>query len=384
MHGHTTTKKTFKSLPWGAPAPHFNAPTPTRNRFAFSSLGGRFIALAFVENPADPATARLLDNLIARDIPVNDAQYCLFAVVPDAAAADNPRLRRAFIRDRVFIDTDRAIARAYGAHDPASGEVFEHWLIIDPDMRIMAAGRLNVLHRIADELQATPPAETHAGCTRPAPILVMPRILEPDFCDHLVQLYRAGQPRQSGTMVERGGRTVGEVDPGFKRRYDYHIDDPRVRAAFNWRLRRRLFPQIEKAFNFRPTHIERYIVACYRSQDTGFFKPHRDNTTKGTAHRRFAVTIHLNDDFEGGGLCFPEFGQQIYNPPKGGAVVFGCSLLHEARPVIRGERFCTLPFLYDDTGAAIRRENAAFLGEEPGGAYRPPLGAGPERAERVD
>ena len=53
-------------------------------------------------------------------------------------------------------------------------------------------------------------------------------------------------------------------------------------------------------------------------------------------HRRFAVTLNLNDGFEGGELWFQEFGPRRYRPPPGGAAVFSCSLLHEARPVTAG------------------------------------------------
>lgn len=86
------------------------------------------------------------------------------------------------------------------------------------------------------------------------------------------------------------------------------------------------------------------------------------NTTKGTAHRRFAVSLVLNaESFEGGFLRFPEFGRQLYAPPTGGAVVFSCSLLHEATPVTRGTRFVFLPFLYDDAAAAIRQQNLQYI-----------------------
>ena len=91
---------------------------------------------------------------------------------------------------------------------------------------------------------------------------------------------------------------------------------------------------------------------------------HRDNTTKGTSHRRFAVTINLNAaEYEGGELWFPEYGKRLYKPATGSAVVFSCSLLHEARPVTKGIRFALLPFLYDDAAAAIRRANSEFVSE---------------------
>jgi predicted 2-oxoglutarate/Fe(II)-dependent dioxygenase YbiX len=105
--------------------------------------------------------------------------------------------------------------------------------------------------------------------------------------------------------------------------------------------------------------MERYIVSCYDADEEAHFKPHRDNTTKGTAHRRFAVTINLNaEEYDGGDLRFPEYRPVgSYRAPTGGAVVFSCSLLHEAMPVTRGKRYAFLPFLYDDAAAAIRLEN---------------------------
>ncbi|MBW8879886.1 MAG: 2OG-Fe(II) oxygenase, partial [Asticcacaulis sp.] len=83
--------------------------------------------------------------------------------------------------------------------------------------------------------------------------------------------------------------------------------------------------------------------------------------TKGTAHRRFAVSINLNNDFEGGELSFPEYGPRGFKPPVGGAVVFACALLHAVSPVTRGRRYAFLPFLYDDAAAAIREANNGFL-----------------------
>ena len=58
--------------------------------------------------------------------------------------------------------------------------------------------------------------------------------------------------------------------------------------------------------------MERYIVCCYDAEEEAHFRAHRDNTTRGTAHRRFAVSINLNDDFEGGEVSFPEYGPQEF------------------------------------------------------------------------
>ena len=163
-------------------------------------------------------------------------------------------------------------------------------------------------------------------------------------------------------MREVDGKTVVVHDYGHKRRRDQEIADERLQNACMYRIHDRLVPEIHKAFQFRATRIERYIVACYDSSSGGHFHAHRDNTTKGTAHRRFAVSLNLNTgEYEGGMLRFPEFGQQLYLPPAGGAVVFSCSLLHNATPVTSGVRYAFLPFLYDDEAARIRQENLKYL-----------------------
>ena len=99
-------------------------------------------------------------------------------------------------------------------------------------------------------------------------------------------------------------------------------------------------------------------MARYAAEDGGFFSAHRDDVTPATAHRKFAVPLNLNaEDYDGGDLRFPEFGPRTYRPPTGGARVVCCSLLHEATPVTKGERFVFVPFLYDEEGARIRQRN---------------------------
>jgi predicted 2-oxoglutarate/Fe(II)-dependent dioxygenase YbiX len=166
-------------------------------------------------------------------------------------------------------------------------------------------------------------------------------------------------------MVEQEGRTTLAFDPNRKRRADCVLDDERLRVDCRARILRRLAPEIAKAFQFRVTRMERDIVACYTAEEAGWFGAHRDNTTAGTAHRRFAVTLNLNaEDYEGGDLRFPEFGARSYRAPTGGAAVFSCSLLHEALPVTRGERFAFLPFLYDEAAAELRERNNRHLGAD--------------------
>ncbi|TPG46954.1 2OG-Fe(II) oxygenase [Roseomonas nepalensis] len=350
----------------------FHAAVDSNPRYAFHSVAGRYVVLAFLGSASHPASAgasagawAALGRARAAGL-LDDARACAFAVTADPADAA-PALADALPGLRVIRDHDRAVSLAYGAWVAAgAGGYTPFALLLDPMLRVLAAAPVGAIERLLGLLAGLPAPGLHAGMEVPAPVLVLPRVLEPDFCRALVALYEERGGQESGFMREVGGRTVPVLDAGHKRRKDLVIEDEAVRAGLRERLARRLLPEIERAFGFRATRIERYIVACYDAADGGHFRAHRDNTTRATAHRRFAVSINLNEGFEGGDLLFPEFGPRRYRPPPGGAVVFSCSLLHEAGRVTRGVRYATLPFLYDEAGARVRAEGRRFLGAAEG------------------
>lgn len=193
-----------------------------------------------------------------------------------------------------------------------------------------------------------------------APVLIIPDVFGPSFCRHLIKVHEESGGVPSGFMRDVDGKTVGILDNSYKRRADFVISDEVLPSQIQLRLMRRLVPMIERAFAFRPTRIERYLVASYNGDgEGGFFRAHGDNASAGTAHRRFATSINLNsEDYEGGELIFPEFGVRRYRGSTGGAIVFGCGLLHEALPVTRGRRYAFLPFFYDEAGAQSREVTA--------------------------
>ncbi|MFC3077394.1 2OG-Fe(II) oxygenase [Phenylobacterium terrae] len=342
----------------GGPAPWFEAASLENPRYNFSSLGGRFVLLAFLPQDEAPRAeaVRLLAALGAFYRP---ERLVAFAV---SREAPNPARRLEGGELRWFFDPPGDIARRYGLLDEA-GAHRPCWVLIDPSMRVFAIGDLSAREALGQLIQRLPAPDDHAGVELHAPVLIVPRILERPLCERLIAHYESSGGEPSGIMQDIGGRTVGVLND-FKRRRDAIIDDEAFRAEIRSRLALRLLPEIKKAFQFAATRIERYIVACYDAQEGGYFKAHRDNTTFGTAHRKFACTINLNaEDYDGGDLRFPEFGQRSYRAPTGGAVVFSCSLLHEATPVTRGRRYAFLPFLYDEAGARVREANLSRLGE---------------------
>ena len=355
------------------PAPLFICEASNNPRFNFTTAGGRYLVLTFFGSASAPGMSKVLADAAAATDLFNDQQAAFFGVSIDPDDKADGRLPTPGVGVRYFWDFDQAVSRAYGAVEGEAGadgavDFKPVTVLIDPMMRIMGHQPIDDpethIPRLLEFLRKLPPIGPAQAAQAHAPVLVVPRIFEPEFCKRLIALYKTHGGEESGFMREIDGKTVGIVDHSHKRRRDYIINDQDLIQAAQARFRRRLLPEIKKAFQFDATRMERYIVACYDSSEGGYFRPHRDNTTKGTAHRRFAVTLNLNaEEFDGGYLRFPEFGPQLFKAPTGGAVVFSCSLLHEALPVTSGIRYVFLPFLYDDEGAKVREQNNAFLGE---------------------
>lgn len=345
------------SLSIGAPAPWFVVHTRMSPQFHFSAAGGRYVLLALLPD-AGQARAEAIVALLRNRAQFDDQRISAFGVVRDpdlfAHTADQmPGLRW-------MLDPEGKIARLYGALD-ADGATVGQWVLIDPMLRVLDIAPADEADRIMARVAALGAPEDHAGAPVTAPVLLVPRVFEPEFCRRLIDVYEQSGGMRSGVMRERDGKTVPYLDDSKSRR-DAMVEDEVLRGEILRRIGQRLVPEIRKAFQFNVTRIERYVVACYDAEEGGFFRAHRDDTTKATAHRRFACSINLNaEDFGGGDLKFPEFGQRTYRPPTGGAVVFSCTLLHEATPVTHGRRYAFLPFLYDEAGEQIRQANAAFL-----------------------
>ena len=342
------------SLPSGTPAPNFMAPSPLNPAFEFAALGGRLVLLVFLPEPS-PAREACLAAVAARGELFRDDNAVVFGILPDAASyaacVDTPNGLH------WFSDVSGELRRRFAVEAPDGGPD-PHWFLVDPGLRLMSSGPLAAIDTAFATLAAIGAADRHAGVPMTAPILIVPRVLEPGFCRELIAAYEAVGGAPSGVMHTVGGKLVGRFD-NHKRRRDAEIPDGPLREGLRARLAMRLLPEIKRAFQFEVTRIERYIVACYDAEEGGFFKPHIDDGAPQTAHRKFAVTLNLNsEEFEGGDLRFAQYGGRSYRAPTGGAVVFSCSLLHEATPVTRGRRYATLPFLYDEAGARLREANA--------------------------
>ncbi|TPV94989.1 MAG: 2OG-Fe(II) oxygenase [Myxococcales bacterium FL481] len=346
----------------GDPVPWFDASMAENPRFSLSMLGGHWVVLVFLGRLDLPESRRFVEQFGGAELePREDIFRCAVTMSPNDAK--DPQVIRAFPHGRVIGDARAELATTYRVATVADGkaEFVPRWYLLDPSLRVYANGKLDQVGDLITALRQLPAPDQHFGPdVEPwAPVLLVPRVLEPALCRDLITWHQRGHPVASGFMVTEGGATVLRADTTVKRRRDVTIDEPNLRAAVRRRIRSRIAPEIAKAFRFEATQIERDIVCCYSDEEGGFFRSHRDDTSPGTAHRRFAVTINLNPgEYEGGELRFPEYGARLYSPPLGGAVVFSCALLHEVLPVTSGRRYASVPFLYDDAAA---RQRSGFV-----------------------
>ena len=187
------------------------------------------------------------------------------------------------------------------------------------------------------------------------PVLIVPDVFSRADCQRLINIFAM----QGQVFVEPGHGTLPPGNSDYKQRIpeygrkdriDHWIRQPETNAFIDDRLSRRLFPEIHQSVQDRVTRREVYRIGAYEGERGGELHGHRDNTKPMVAHRRFACSINLNtEQFEGGELRYPEFGNQLYRPETGAAITFSSSLLHEPLHVTKGRRFVLLAFLYGET-----------------------------------
>ncbi|WP_026289965.1 2OG-Fe(II) oxygenase family protein [Thioalkalivibrio sulfidiphilus] len=246
---------------------------------------------------------------------------------------------------------DGRLARALDEQYPSQGAVA--WLL-DGTLRRVARVPASRAEDVCSLLDEFPESVVQEAVIRQAtaPVLMLPGVLTPTLCESLIRRHDADH-FDSGMVRMVDGQPALVPDHSVKRRLDHRLEDEELVSRVSEHLSRRVLPGIATAFNYRVTRFEPFKVVCYESGTGGYFRRHRDNVTPDARHRRFALSINLNEDYQGGSLVFPEFGPEGYRPPMGGAIVFSGGLLHEATDVVAGRRYVLLSFLWGDEGASV-------------------------------
>ncbi len=354
----------LRTLRFGETVPFCYTTTRSNDRFALDSLGGRYTLLGFLPNEASKEYALMLAQM-TRALAIFDPARRVVALATNAPnARSNQDLRQIDGTLLIFYDENNTLHDAFGVTGvtrfPNEQTMQAGWFLIDRNLRVLATFAPGDTAKALDTLDNLDDVLSQAADETPAPVVIVPRVFEADFCRTLLDYVDATESVAATDLQDSVPGTHAHPSDASKMRVDCRIDDESIRQAAMHRIYWRLAPQIEKAFQFKVTRMERYVVGCYDSQMGGHFHAHRDNQSLTTAHRRFAVSINLNtEEFEGGGTVFPEYSNAVYAPPTGGALIYSCTILHEILPVTLGRRYAFVPFLYDDAAAAVRKANAA-------------------------
>jgi len=314
----------------------------------------------------------------AQDFAALDADLLVLGGLSEAPAAwlsglDTAGLPIVLCNDNFFADCGLTPALDAVVVVDRAWRVLGAWLTSECEPAALAHAALRIVRTI--------PREDSSPCRLPAPLLSVPSLFDPDLCRRLIAHFEAGGQFDSGVSgIASDGTARERLDHNKKRRTDCLLQagDGVYEDALD-ALYARCVPAIKQAFRCHITHNDRVLIARY-DESGGYFKRHRDNMHEGVAFRQFAISVNLNTgDYDGGQLIFPEFNDHLYGPEAGGAIVFSTSLLHEATPVTRGQRYVLLTFFHDAEAEQRRLayEQARLQRVlDEGGAVNPPISGG--------
>jgi peroxiredoxin/predicted 2-oxoglutarate/Fe(II)-dependent dioxygenase YbiX len=305
--------------------------------FHHQQVAGRPVVVLLCRRTATDALESLRD--MQADLAAADAR--LLAISRNETADNRALVEAHALPFAILADPRGEVLARFGAAEVA---------VLDRNQRVAGlfagADALAAALALCRGLDAADPA---AAAQAHAPVLSIPGIFEPELCRQLIEFWQRGDKRANEVTRGTPGRAdyAARSDGAVKRRTDVLIpeDADPTNLAVRDRLLARVVPEVLKAFQFRVRSYEVARIGCYDAGDGGYFRAHRDDAGDPSRPRRFALSVNLNDAFDGGGLCFPEYGRRFYRPAAGGGVVFSCNLLHEAQPVTRGQRFGLFTFL---------------------------------------
>jgi predicted 2-oxoglutarate/Fe(II)-dependent dioxygenase YbiX len=333
----------------GERAPDFVLPlqTGTPTRF-YGIAGGKPTILIFCDAEELEAVHTLAETLIngPDTVPVLVVKREKTDAAPDDSfGKDDPF--------PIFSDAHDKVRNAYRLNAALASMLF----VLDPNLRVLESFQINDPEINVRELSSF--LDTSVATVEPlqvaiqAPVLLIPNVLNPEICQDLIKVWQNRGSAETGVEQSEDGGRQQTLSHDLKRRRDHVVMDRELLKILTSTVGRRVMPEVQKSFAFKATRFEGFKIVCYDAAFAGFFHAHRDNLSPATAHRRFALSLNLNRDYDGGHLRFPEYGPHLYRPEAGSALVFSCSHLHEVTEVTKGQRFALLSFLFGEANARV-------------------------------
>lgn len=347
----------YNLLELGDYIPMFTTYNCVKAPFHTERLGGKYSVVAYI-SAEQPEEIRAFIVHLHEVLRRSSRIHVPIIIFSDDTAERLQHIRDHYnIKDMLYPDPDRRIARALGIAKTGN-PILTTGFVLDQNMKILHSYRRKHARALAevaaDHLvlaldQYKKRSDKPKVYTHNAPALIVPNVLTPEMCSKVIDAFKNG--KQFDGTVGSGKNKALRQD--IKIRTD-HIMTEKLMHEIDDKFSRSFFPELRKVFGVEITHRESYKVGLYKGDNAGFFMPHRDNSDLPMGYRRIASTIHLNEDYEGGGLRFPEYGPDIYRPEAGAGIAFSASTVHEALPVTQGERYVIVAFMHGKQDEAYR------------------------------
>jgi len=163
------------------------------------------------------------------------------------------------------------------------------------------------------------------------PYLLIENALDIDLLKKIIDYYN--QKKVEGKLISHKHNT--------KDRLHVH-PDAELEKELDHKLSRSVLPELRKVFYFDAQYRELYKICSYDAETSGRFHAHRD-TPAPFQHRKYALSLFLNDDYEGGEFVLPEYGLKV-KPKANTAFIFPGISTHQVLPVTKGSRMTIISF----------------------------------------
>lgn len=192
---------------------------------------------------------------------------------------------------------------------------------------------------------------THSLTPLSNEIFLIKQVLEPELCQHIIEVTEAFQIGTAGILMNTVDNRVRSSDL-----LQLGGSDPLLRSTNELLFNRLAIVQrlLNQTYGIKFPYAEPCSVLRYRVGQ--FYKRHVDNillsnrfqeVEQGIPTRDISVVGYLNDDFEGGETYFDR--QDVRVKPKAGSVlVFPAYFTHphESLPVRKGEKYAFTSWLF--------------------------------------
>lgn len=256
-----------------------------------------------------------------------NTDYSFFVITDEQVNLAHPDLFYDMAVFRLFADPDATISA----------------FLCDRNLKISHAFSATDVSELCDLL---PQQEELPYRGAPPPVLLVPDVISEELAQRLI------------ANLEENAEASYQTHTDYKSRIHVH-PNKELERELDDKLSKSLLPEIAKVFYSDISHRETYKTCCYSADDMGCFGKHRD-TIAPHLHRRYAMTLVLNDDFEGGGISFPEYSDEVIEVPKTWAVVFPGSLFHQVNTIGVGRRYVVISFFFSEAEAVIKEDSERY------------------------